>query len=47
MTEFVCWAVFLGDSDEPHFIEDDDRMLWECMCALMAGVDVEIFGVVR
>lgn len=45
--EFDCWAVFVGDSEEPVYIWDDDAMQGFALKCLSNGFTVEIFGVCR
>lgn len=45
--EFDCWAVFVGEAENPVYIWNDEALaLFACAC-LEKGFDVEIFGVCR
>lgn len=43
--EFDCWAVFVGDSEEPVYISDDDELQSFASKCLSDGAPVEIIAV--
>ena len=45
--DFECWAVFVGDAEDPVYIWDDAALELFAMACVAKGFPVEIFGVCR